>query len=144
MVYTYSANKNFVQTVSEQTIKPGEIFAIPLDTEFISTLPSGLYTLNVWLTGQVEGQNKLGTYIEFKVEKPATDLVPKTIEVTFTGIIDESSFEAKNTDGVADTYRVPDTLRSDMEKIRDGSKVKVTYTVDENNRNMVTKIEPVK
>lgn len=58
--FTYSMNKSFTQALTEQVVKVGESWELPLDIQMeLSTMqvPAGTYQLDVWsLAKQFEGE----------------------------------------------------------------------------------------
>lgn len=53
ILHTFSANKSFMQTISEITIRPGETTNIPISiVEFLPQLNLEKYTLEVWVTAK--------------------------------------------------------------------------------------------
>lgn len=100
VMYTYSANKLFMQGTQEKKLQPGEEWTIPLYLQAeIAGVPAGTYTLKVWSTA--EGLNDLKIETTYDWAGNATSestgkLVVETQEVTYIGQQDLHSIEVIN------------------------------------------------
>jgi hypothetical protein len=78
---------------------------------------------------------------EQKEDKQTTELVIE--EGKYVGQIDESSIEVEKTNGDIIVLRLTDEVRETITALHDGSAVSITYRKDDNDQNMLEKIQTI-
>ncbi|MEK4484170.1 BsuPI-related putative proteinase inhibitor [Psychrobacillus sp. FSL H8-0484] len=134
VIYTYSANKLFMQETQEKKLQPGEEWAIPLYLQAeLAGVPAGTYTLMVWSTA--EGLNDLKIEITYDWAGIATSestgkLVVEIQKVTYIGQQDLHSIEVKNLEGTTEAMRLSEVAIPFFDGLEEGTKLIVEYVVE--------------
>lgn len=133
-MYTYSANKMFMQGIVEKKLQAGEEWKIPLNLhEELAEVPNGSYTLVVWSTTGELNNRKIETVYEW-TGNTTTDstgkLVVETQEVTYIGQQDLHSIEVKNLDGATEVMRLSEVATPFFEELKTGTQLFVEYVVE--------------
>lgn len=140
VIYTYSANKLFIQEIQEKKLQPSEEWKIPLNLkEELVGVPSGSYTLVVWSTA--EGLNEQKEKIAYELLTSPGKLVVQTQEVTFTGLVDSHSIEVKNLDEGTEVMQLSEVAMPQFEKLEEGTQLIIEY-VEENGQKIVQTTYP--
>lgn len=134
VIYTYSANKMFVQEIQEKKLQPGEKWAIPLNLqEELAGVPAGSYKLIVWSTADGLENLKVETNYEWAGDPTSHTpgkLVVESQEVTYVGQIDLHSIEVKNLDGATEAMRLSEVAIPFFERLEEGKQILVEYVVE--------------
>lgn len=136
IVFTYSANKLFMQGIQEKKLQPGEEWEIPLNLkEELITVPNGSYTLVVWSTAEGLSDLKVETKYDWNGNgSPTTEgpekLVVETEEVTYIGQQDLHSIEVKNLAGTTEAMRLSEVAIPFFEGLEEGKQLFVEYVVE--------------
>lgn len=134
VMYTYSANKLFMQGTQEKKLQPGEEWTIPLYLQAeIAGVPAGTYTLKVWSTA--EGLNDLKIETTYDWAGNATSestgkLVVETQEVTYIGQQDLHSIEVINLEGTTEAMRLSEVAIPFFSGLEEGTQLIVEYVVE--------------
>ena len=133
-VYTYSANKMFIQGIQEKNLKPDEEWKIPLElqTELVD-VPAGTYKLVAWSTAEgLEKQKEEATYEWTGKTPPETTgkLVVETQEVTYIGQADLHTIEVKNQEGTTEVMRLSEAAIPFFEGLEQGKQLIVEYVIE--------------
>ncbi|QUG40035.1 hypothetical protein KD050_11970 [Psychrobacillus sp. INOP01] len=135
VIYTYSANKLFIQEMQEKKLQSGEEWTIPLNLEEeLAGVPPGSYTLVVWSTA--EGLNEQKEKMAYEILTSPGKLVVQTQEVTFTGLVDSHSIEVKNLDGGTEVMQLSEVAMPLFENLEDGTQIIIEY-VEESGQKVV-------
>lgn len=134
IMYTYSANKLFMQGIVEKKLQPDEEWKIPLNLQSeLAAVPNGSYTLVVWSTTQELNDQKVKTAYEWKgnaVTESTGKLVVKTQEATYVGQQDLHSIEVKNLEGTTETMRLSEVAIPFFEELKEGAQLFIEYVVE--------------
>lgn len=140
VIYTYSANKLFIQEMQEKKLQPGEEWTIPLNLEEeLAGVPPGSYTLVVWSVA--DGLTDQKEEAAYELLTSPGKLVVQTQEVTFTGLVDPHSIEVKNLDGVTEVMQLSEVAIPLFDNLEEGTQLIIEY-VEENNQKMVQTTYP--
>ncbi|MFJ7825837.1 BsuPI-related putative proteinase inhibitor [Psychrobacillus sp. NPDC096623] len=140
VIYTYSANKLFIQEKQEKKLQPSEEWKIPLNlAEELAGVPAGSYTLVVWSTA--EGLNEQKEEVAYELLKSPGKLVVQTQEVTFTGLVDPHSIEVKNLEGGMEVMQLSVVARPQFENLEKGTQLIIEY-VEENGQKIIQTTYP--
>lgn len=140
VIYTYSANKLFIQEMQEKKLQTGEEWTIPLNLEEeLVGVPPGSYTLVVWSTA--EGLNEQKEKIAYELLTTPGKLVVLTQEVTFTGLVDPHSIEVENLDGGTEIMQLSEVAMPQFENLEEGTQLIIEY-VQENDQKIVQTTYP--
>ncbi|MEI4769911.1 BsuPI-related putative proteinase inhibitor [Psychrobacillus sp. FJAT-51614] len=134
VVYTYSANKMFIQEIEEKKLQPGEKWAIPLNLqeELLGVL-AGSYNLVVWSTAEGLEDLKVETDYDWAGDPTSHTpgkLVVESQEVTYVGQIDLHSIEVKNLDGATEVMRLSEVAIPFFEGLEESTQILVEYVVE--------------
>lgn len=139
-IYTYSANKLFIQEIQKKKLQPSEEWKIPLNLkEELVGVPPGSYTLVVWSTA--EGLQEQKEKIAYELLSTPGKLVVQTKEVTFNGLVDPHSIEVKTLDGEIEVMQLSEVARHQFESLEEGSQLIIEY-VEENGQKIVQTTYP--
>lgn len=134
VIYTYSANKMFVQEIQEKKLQPGEKWAIPLNLqEELAGVPAGSYKLIVWSTAEGLENLKVETSYEWAGESisgATGKLVVETQKVTYIGQQDLHSIEVKNLEGTTEAMRLSEVVIPFFEGLEEGNQIIVEYVIE--------------
>lgn len=140
VIYTYSANKLFIQETQEKKLQPREEWTIPLHLEEeLARVPAGSYTLVVWSTA--EGLNEQKEKVTYELLTSPGKLVVQTQEVTFTGLVDPHSIEVKNLDGGIEVMQLSEVAMTQFENLEEGTQLIIEY-VEENGQKIIQTTYP--
>lgn len=135
VIFTYSANKLFIQEMQEKKLQPYEEWTIPLNLkEELAGVPSGSYTLVVWSTA--EGLNEQKEKIAYELLTSPGKLVVQTQEVTFTGLVDPHSIKVRNLDGGTEVMQLSEVAMPQFENLEEGTQLIIEY-VEESGQKIV-------
>jgi len=139
-IYTYSANKLFMQEMQEKKLQPKEEWTIPLNLEDeLVGVPPGSYTLVVWSTAQ--GLNDQKEQAAYEQLTSPGKLVVQIQEVSYTGLIDPHSIEVKNLDGGTEVMQLSEVAMPLFENLEEGTQLIIEY-VEENGQKTVQTTYP--
>ncbi|WP_391119087.1 BsuPI-related putative proteinase inhibitor [Psychrobacillus sp. L3] len=133
-MYTYSANKMFMQGTVENKLQPGEEWIIPLNLQAeLAGVPSGTYKLVVWST--TDGLNDLKIETTYKWTGAITTEAPKKLvvekqEVIYIGQQDLHSIEVENLEGTTEVMRLSELASPFFEGLEKGKHIFVEYVVE--------------
>ncbi|WP_342599733.1 BsuPI-related putative proteinase inhibitor [Psychrobacillus sp. FSL H8-0483] len=134
VIYTYSANKLFMQKTLEKKLQPGEEWAIPLYLQAeLAGVPAGAYTLMVWSTAEGLNDLKIETTYDWAgiaTSESTGKLVVETQEVTYIGQQDLHSIEVKNLEGTTEVMRLSEVAIPFFDGLEEGTKLIVEYVVE--------------
>jgi hypothetical protein len=144
VVYTYSMDKMFLQSVSEQTLKQGETVTFEIDlTEDLKKLSPGTYQFVVWSVAK--DRNDVKAEAEFNwggegegLEEEAGKLGAAV--VTFVGLMDQNSIEVINENGDHDHYRLSDKVKSEFATLAAHTKITVHYGMTGEGQKMIEEV----
>lgn len=140
VIFTYSANKLFIQEMQEKKLQPGEEWKISLNLkEELAGVPSGSYTLVVWSTA--EGLNDQKEEAVYELLSSPGKLVVQTQEVIFTGLVDSHSIEVKSLDGTTEVMQLSEVAIPQFENLEEGTQLIIEY-VEENGQKIVQTTYP--
>ena len=140
VVYTYSANKLFIQELQEKKLQPGEEWTLPLNLEEeLAGVPPGSYTLVVWSVA--DGLTDQKEEAAYELLTSPGKLVVQTQEVTFTGLVDSHSIEVTNLDGVTEVMQLSEVAITLFDNLEEGTQLIIEY-VEENNQKIVQTTYP--
>ncbi|MET0960022.1 MAG: BsuPI-related putative proteinase inhibitor, partial [Psychrobacillus psychrotolerans] len=140
IIYTYSANKLFMQEMQEKKLQPHEEWTIPLNLkEELVEVPPGPYTLTVWSTAK--GLNDQKEKVVYELLTSPGKLVVQTQEITFTGLVDTHSIEVKNLDGQTEVMQLSEVAMPQFENVEEGTHLIIEY-VEENGQKTVQTTYP--
>lgn len=133
IMYTYSANKMFMQGIVENKLQPGEEWVIPLNLQSeLAGVPAGTYKLVVWSTA--DGFNDLKIETTYKWTGATTEAPKKLVvekqEVIYIGQQDLHSIEVENLEGTTEAMRVSKVAVPFFEGLEKGKHVLVEYVVE--------------
>lgn len=139
-IYTYSANKLFIQEMQKKKLQPSEEWRIPLNLkEELAGVPPGSYTLVVWSTA--EGLQEQKEKIEYELLATPGKLVVQTKEVTFNGLVDPHSIEVRTIDGEIEVMQLSEVAMPQFENLEEGTQIIIEY-VEENGQKIVQTTYP--
>lgn len=134
IMYTYSANKMFIQGIVEKKLQPGEEWKIPLNLQSeLAEVPVGSYTLVVWSTAKGLDDQKIETSYDWTgkiANEPTGKLVVKTEEVTYNGQLDSHTIEVENLEGASEVMYLSEVALPIFEDIEPGTKLQVEYVIE--------------
>ena len=133
IMYTYSANKMFMQGIVEKKLQPEEEWIIPLNLQSeLAGVPAGTYKLVVWSTA--EGLNDLKIVTTYKWTGDSTETPKKLVvekqEVIFIGQQDLHSIEVENLEGTKEVMRLSEVAVPFFEGLEKGKHIFVEYVVE--------------
>ncbi|MFF2754087.1 BsuPI-related putative proteinase inhibitor [Psychrobacillus sp. NPDC058041] len=133
IMYTYSANKMFMQGIVEKSLQPGEEWIIPLNLQTeLAGVPAGTYKLVVWSTAN--GLNDLKIETTYKWAGATTEapkkLVVENQEVIYIGQQDLHSIEVENLEGTTEAIRLSEVAIPFFEGLEKGKHIIVEYVVE--------------
>lgn len=140
IIYTYSANKLFMQEIQEKKLQPNEEWTIPLNLkEELVGIPPGPYTLTVWSTAK--GLNDQKEKVAYELLTSPGKLVVQTQEIKFTGLVDPHSIEVKNLAGETEVMQLSEVAMPQFENVEEGTHLIIEY-VEENGQKTVQTTYP--
>lgn len=144
IVYTYSMDKLFGQTISEQTLKQGEKVQFEIDlSEDLKKLEPGTYKFEVWSTAT--DREELKATAEFNWGGEGEGLEEDTGKlagavVTYVGLMDQNSIEVINENGDTDHYRLSDKVKPDFETLETNTKITIHYGMTSDGQKIVEEV----
>jgi archaellum component FlaG (FlaF/FlaG flagellin family) len=144
IAYTYSMDKLFMQALSEQTLKPGEIVQFEIDlSEDLKKLSPGTYQFEVWSTAT--DREDLKAKAEFNwggegegLEEEAGKLGGAV--VTYVGLMDQNSIEVINEKGEHEHYRLSDTVKPVFETLEKDAKLTIHYGITSDGQKIIEEV----
>lgn len=144
IAYTYSMDKLFMQAISEQTVKQGEIVQFEIDlSEDLKKLTPGTYQFEVWSTAT--DRENLKAKSEFNwggegegLEEEAGKLAGAV--VTYVGLMDQNSIEVINENGDHEHYRLADGVKSDFETLEKDAKITIHYGITSDGQKIIEEV----
>jgi uncharacterized lipoprotein YehR (DUF1307 family) len=146
VVYTYSMDKMFMQSISEQTLKQGEEVEFRIDlSEDLKKLQPGTYQFEVWSTAtdgeeiKAEAEFNWGGEGEGLEEDSVAGKLAGAV-VTFVGLMDSNSIEVIAENGEADHYRLADQVKATFETLEANTKITVHYGMTSDGQKIVEEV----
>jgi hypothetical protein len=143
VLYTYSMDKMFMQSISEQTLKQGEEVEFRIDlSEDIKNLQPGTYQLEVWSTATDREAVKATTEFNWGGEGEGLEEVGKLAGavVTFVGLMDSNSVEVITENGDIDHYRLSDNVKETFSTLEANTKITVHYGMTSDGQKIVEEV----
>jgi hypothetical protein len=146
VAYVYSMDKSFLQTLSEQTLKPGEIVTFEIDlSEDLKKLKPGTYQFEVWSSATDREDLKAKTEINWAGEGEGLEEDTVTgklagATVTYVGLMDQNSIEVINENGEYDHYRLSDKVKSVFETLELNTKITIHYGITSDGQKIVEEV----
>jgi uncharacterized lipoprotein YehR (DUF1307 family) len=144
IAYTYSMDKLFMQAISEQTIKQGDIVQFEIDlSEDLKKLTPGTYQFEIWSTATDREDLKAksefnwggeGEGIEEEVGKLAG------ASVTYVGLMDQNSIEVINENGDHEHYRLSDAVKPEFESLEKDAKITIHYGMTSDGQKIIEEV----
>lgn len=153
VMYTYSMDKLFAQSISETIIPPGESLDMDVDVfEGLNNLKPGTYTFEIFLTAEDHEDIKAETELNWGGEgegleeqagsvKTSTSIdkaYPQT--VIFVGLIDNNSIEVLE-NGSPVPYRLSEEVKETASQLKKNDKIVVHYVTTETGQKEIHKID---
>ncbi|WP_186321379.1 BsuPI-related putative proteinase inhibitor [Bacillus sp. FJAT-22090] len=138
IMYTYSANKMFMQGIVEKKLQAGEEWKIPLNLQSeLAEVPAGSYTLIVWSTAEGLDDLKVETAYDWNgntAKESTGKLVVKTEEVIYNDQLDSHSIKVENEDGISEVMYLSEVAQSIFKDIEPGTKILVDYVIEKEHK----------
>ncbi|HLO12271.1 MAG TPA: BsuPI-related putative proteinase inhibitor, partial [Pseudoneobacillus sp.] len=134
VIYTYSMDKLFAQTQSEQSLRPGEVFTIEIDlSDDLKQLKPGTYQLEVWSSAENRDELRAKTEVNWGGEGEDIEDVGKLggATVTYVGLIDNNSIEVITEDGKYDHFRLSEKVKPEFDSLAKGTKITIHYGISD-------------
>jgi hypothetical protein len=146
IAYTYSMDKLFIQTESEQTLKPGEIVSFEIDlTEDLKNLQPGTYEFVVWSTASDREDLKSRAELNWGgegegLEEDAGSGKLAGASVTYVGLMDQNSIEVINENGNAEHYRLSEKVKPSFETLEAKTKITIHYGITSDGQKIIEEV----
>jgi hypothetical protein len=144
IAYTYSMDKLFMQAISEQTVKQGEVIQFEIDlSEDLKKLAPGTYQFEVWSTATDRDDLKAKSEFNWGGEGEGLDEGAGKLGgavVTYVGLMDQNSIEVINENGDHDHYRLSDAVKSEFETLQKDAKITIHYGITSDGQKIIEKV----
>jgi hypothetical protein len=146
VVYTYSMDKTFLQSLTEQVLMPGEIVTFEIElTEDLKKLQTGTYQFVVWSTATDKQELKAKAEINWGGEGEGLEEEVSTGKlagavVTYVGLMDQNSIEVLNENGDVDHFRLSDKVKPQFETLEPDTKITVHYGMTSEGQKIIEEV----